>query len=44
MTVWRVARCNPWTPGGYDPVPEKKEKNKKFKFIDYKAVKNREKK
>ncbi len=17
--VWRVCRCNPWTPGGYDP-------------------------
>jgi putative membrane protein insertion efficiency factor len=17
--VWRICRCNPWTPGGYDP-------------------------
>ena len=21
MAVWRVLRCNPWNPGGYDPVP-----------------------
>ena len=23
LTVWRVLRCNPFCPGGYDPVPEK---------------------
>jgi putative membrane protein insertion efficiency factor len=22
LAAWRVLRCNPWTPGGYDPVPE----------------------
>jgi putative membrane protein insertion efficiency factor len=22
LTVWRILRCNPWNPGGYDPIPE----------------------
>ncbi len=24
LTVWRIFRCNPFCPGGYDPVPDKK--------------------
>lgn len=28
MALWRLLRCGPWCPGGYDPVPEKKTKNK----------------
>jgi uncharacterized protein len=21
LALWRVVRCNPWSKGGYDPVP-----------------------
>lgn len=21
MALWRILRCNPFSPGGYDPVP-----------------------
>jgi hypothetical protein len=21
LAAWRLLRCNPWNPGGYDPVP-----------------------
>ena len=24
LAVWRVLRCNPFSKGGYDPVPEKR--------------------
>ena len=29
LAVWRFLRCNPFSKGGYDPVPQKKEKTKK---------------
>ena len=25
LTSWRLMRCNPWSAGGYDPVPARKD-------------------
>ena len=31
MAMWRILKCGPWHPGGYDPVPEKKTKKRSHK-------------
>lgn len=29
LSVWRILRCNPFSKGGFDPVPEKRISGKK---------------
>lgn len=39
LTIWRLLRCNPFSKGGFDPVP--KSKNEKFLDIqEYNKIKD----
>ena len=29
LTVWRILRCNPFSKGGYDPIPKYKKELKR---------------
>ena len=39
MTVWRVARCGPFTRGGVDPVPPPNHRHGKYDTVTRAAMK-----
>lgn len=38
LAAWRVLRCNPWSEGGYDPVPGTGPSTQQFSTADTRPV------